>query len=88
MKHSRMGSATDRAYTAIAEAKMSHDGDRRLARHAGNAVARRTSFGDVLSKDHRESPRRIYGAVATVLALTRALWHHAHPARRKRVASF
>ncbi len=32
MGASRMGPATDRAYVAIAEAKLTHDGDRRLAR--------------------------------------------------------
>jgi phage terminase large subunit-like protein len=88
MNASRMGPATDRAYVAVAEGRMSHDGDRRLASHVGNAVAKRSSFGDVLSKDSRESPRRIDAAVGMVLALTRAQWHHAHPARRKRVASF
>jgi phage terminase large subunit-like protein len=88
MNAARMGPATDRAYTAIAEGKLSHDGDRRLARHVGNAVAKRTSMGDVLQKDARDSPRRIDAAVAMVLAVERAAWHQQHPRRRARVASF
>lgn len=88
MNAARMGPATDRAYVAIAEGKLTHDGDRRLARHVGNSIAKRTSMGDVLSKDHRESPRRIDAAVAMVLAVELAAWHAAHPRRRARVASF
>ena len=88
MGAARMGPATDRAYVAIAEGKLSHDGDRRLARHVGNAVAKRSTFGDVLSKDRRESPRKIDAAVAMVLAVERSAWHHANPVRHRRVASW
>jgi hypothetical protein len=64
------------ADSAIGKADMSHDGDSRLARHVGNAhklyVRLRVDDGErrpfVLQKDRPNSPRKIDGAVAGVLA--------------------
>lgn len=88
MGASRMGPAVDRTYVAIAEGKLSHDGDERLIRHVAHAVAKRSSYGDILSKDHRESPRKIDACIAMVLAVERSSWHLANPVKRRRVASF
>jgi len=38
----------------------------------GNAVAKRTSFGDVLSKDRSGSPRKVDAAVAMILTVERS----------------
>jgi phage terminase large subunit-like protein len=48
------------------------DGASRLARHVGNAILREDSRGPRLSKEHKDSPRRIDAAVAAVLAVHRA----------------
>lgn len=88
MNAARMGPAVDRTYVAIAEGKLTHDGNEALARHVGNAVAKRSSFGDVLSKDSRDSVRKIDGAIGLVLATSRAQHHQANPVKRRRVASF
>lgn len=88
MNASRMGPAVDRTFVAINEAKMSHDGDERMARHVGHAVAKRSPFGDILQKDSRESVRKIDAAIGVVLALSRAQHHARVGVKKKRVASF
>lgn len=77
----RMGPATDRMYAAVMEQRMTHDGDERLAAHIANAVAKTTAAGDVISKDARNSPRKIDAAVAAIVALDRAAWHHNQPTK-------
>ena len=83
----RMGPATDRAYQAVVEQTLTHDGDHRLAAHLAHAVAKRTPVGDVIVKDARTSPRKIDAAVAAIIALDRAA-HHTNTKRRHRAASF
>lgn len=83
----RMGPATDRAYQAVVEQTLTHDGDHRLAAHLAHAVAKRTPVGDVIVKDARTSPRKIDAAVAFIIALDRAA-HHTNTKRRHRAASF
>ena len=83
----RMAPATDRAYAAIIDRTMSHDGSEILARHVGNATAKTTPMGASLSKDRRGSPRKIDAAVAAVVALDRAIWHSTNR-RRTGVAKF
>lgn len=78
---SRMGPATDRLYAAVAEDRVTHDGHPGLARHVANCVAKRTTFGDVIVKDGRSSPRKIDAAVAAIVAVDRAA-HHASRRRR------
>lgn len=84
----RMAPATDRAYAAISERRLTHDGNDDLATHLQNAVAKRSPMGDLISKDKRNSTRKIDGAVAAIVAHDRAAWHQANPPKRRRVASF
>lgn len=81
---SRMAPATDRTFTLLAEGRMTHDGDERLAQHFANCIAKRTSHGDVVVKDAKSSPRKIDAAVAAIVAIDRACWHAERP-RRKRL---
>ncbi|WP_338538175.1 terminase large subunit [Janibacter terrae] len=83
----RMGPATDRMYAAVMDHGFTHDGDPRLAAHVAHCVAKSTTNGDLVSKDKRNSPRKIDAAVAAILALDRAAWHTNNSPRR-RVASF
>lgn len=84
----RMAPATDRAYAAISERRLTHDGNDELATHLTNAVAKRSPMGDLITKDKRGSTRKIDGAVAAIVAHDRAAWHQANPPKRRRVASF
>ena len=83
----RMGPATDRFYAAVMDGQISHDGDPDVATHIGNAVAKSTSMGDVVTKDRRGSTRKIDAAVAAIVAYDRAAWHLANPPKRRRVAA-
>ena len=84
----RMAPATDRVYAAVMTGELSHDGDERLAEHINNAVAKSTAMGDLISKDKRNSNRKIDSAVAAIVAYDRAAWHLANPPKRRRVAAF
>lgn len=68
----RMGPATDRMYADAVDSKFTHDGDSRLAAHIAHCVAKATNNGDLVSKDKRNSPRKIDAAVAAIVALDRA----------------
>jgi phage terminase large subunit-like protein len=68
----RMGPATARFYALVVDQELTHTGDSRLARHVGNAILREDSRGARLSKEHKDSPRRIDAAVAAVMAVHRA----------------
>lgn len=83
----RMGPATDRMYAAVVERQVTHDGDPVLAAHVAHAVAKSTTVGDVITKDQRNSPRKIDAAVAAIVALDRAAWH-TNNTKRRRVAAF
>lgn len=84
----RMAPATDRVYAAVMTKELSHDGDERLATHISNAVAKSTAMGDLISKDKRNSNKKIDSAVAAIVAYDRAAWHLANPPKRRRVVSF
>lgn len=47
---------------------VTHDGDPVLTRHIANAHVKETRWGVVITKEHKDSPRRIDAAVAAVLA--------------------
>lgn len=47
---------------------ITHDGDPVLTRHIANARQKETRWGVVITKEHKDSPRRIDAAVAAVLA--------------------
>jgi phage terminase large subunit-like protein len=68
----RMGPATARMYQLIVDQGLTHDGDTALARHVANAILREDSRGARLSKETKDSPRRIDAAVAAVMAVHRA----------------
>lgn len=65
----RMTPATQRFYEAVLNHGVSHDGDPRLARHVGNCVLKVDARGSRLSKETKQSPRKIDLAVAAVMAL-------------------
>jgi phage terminase large subunit-like protein len=83
----RMAPATDRMYQAVADRRLSHDGDSRLAAHVAHATAKTTPMGDLIVKDRRGSPRKIDAAVAAVVAYDRAA-HHAKTKTSRKVHVF
>ena len=50
---------------------VTHDGDPRLAAHIANCVTKATTHGDLITKDRRNSPRKIDAAVGAILAFDR-----------------
>jgi phage terminase large subunit-like protein len=76
---SRMTPATTALYEAIVNGTVTHDGDKRLARHVTNAVLKADSRGTRLVKEHKDSKRRIDLAVAAVMSHDRARWHASEP---------
>jgi phage terminase large subunit-like protein len=68
----RMTPATQRFYEMVANRTLSHSGDRRLARHIGNAILKVDSRGQRLAKEHKNSTRKIDLAIAAVMAVDRA----------------
>lgn len=83
----RMAPATDRMYQAVINDGLTHDGDERMAKHFSHAVAKSTAQGDLISKDRRNSPKKIDAAVSAIAAFDRASFHHAKTTKR-RVISF
>jgi phage terminase large subunit-like protein len=55
-------------YEAVVNGELTHDGDARLLRHAANCVTKTDSRGVRITKDHKDSPRKIDLAVAAVIA--------------------
>jgi len=70
----RMTPATSRFFEAVMNKTMSHDPNATFARHVGNAKLRTDNRGSRLSKESRNSQRRIDLAVASVMGLERAAW--------------
>lgn len=68
----RMVPATQRFYEAVVNRTITHSGDLRLARHLSNTVTRTDNRGTRISKDAKNSPRKIDLAVSAVMALERA----------------
>lgn len=79
----RMAPATDRLYQAVLEHQVTYDGDPELAAHFSNTVAKSTALGDLVSKDKKNSPRKIDGAVASIVSHDRAAWHASQKTSRK-----
>jgi phage terminase large subunit-like protein len=73
-----MAEACSKFYSAVLEKRLSHDGDKALARHLANATVKITPNGKHITKDAPDSPRKIDLAVAAVIAHARSL----DPARR------
>lgn len=68
----RMAPACTSFYSAVLERVLSHDGDRRLARHVANAVVKPSPMGDFITKADKDSPAKIDLAVAAVVAFETA----------------
>ncbi|MEI6565961.1 MAG: terminase large subunit [Verrucomicrobiota bacterium] len=72
----RMTPATTRMFEAVVNKSITQSGDPQLARHFANATLRVDQRGTRLAKEKRGSLRRIDLAVAAVMSLERATWHH------------
>jgi hypothetical protein len=67
--------AAERYTTDISDRAFRHDGHKILAQHHYNAKRRPNKFGVGLGKEHRESAKKVDGAVAAVGArLMRQMW--------------
>jgi hypothetical protein len=79
-KPSLMAPACGRARTALVLGELRFGGPlgADLASHFGHCVAVEKPAGIVVTKDHPDSPRKIDGAVASVIAYDRAMWHQAN----------
>ena len=70
-------------YQGVIDQQVTHDGDPRLAAHFAHTVAKATALGDLVSKDKRNSPRKIDAAVASIVAFDRAAFHASKKAKKK-----
>jgi len=68
----RMTPATQRLYEAVLNAGVTQSGDPRLDRHISNAVLKQDSRGTRITKEAKNSARKIDLAVAAVMAFDRA----------------
>lgn len=68
----RMVGACAKAFDAVVEQRLVHDGNPVLARHLSNAVVKTDNLGPRIVKENRASSRRIDAAVAFVIAHDRA----------------
>lgn len=64
----QMAKAVEALTAAVKNGTVSHDGDRKFARHVFNARVKHTRHGDLLVKQTDRSPHKIDAAVAAVLA--------------------
>lgn len=76
---SRMGPATERFATMITNRQMTHSGDAVLTRHVSNAVLKVDARGSRIYKETKNSPRKIDAAVASIMALERAMTYEQQP---------
>jgi len=63
----------------VLERQMTHDGNPALTRHVSNAVLKSDARGVRIYKEHRNSDRKIDAAVASIMALQRAMTHVEQP---------
>lgn len=78
----RMAPACTTFHAAVMDGTLTHDGDKRLARHISNAVAMPSPQGDYITKPDPGSPAKIDLAVAAVVAFSMSSAAHElrHPA--------
>ena len=69
---SRMVPATAKTYDAVMSGNLTHDHNPTLSRHLDNCVVKTDRLGPRITKEHRNSPRKIDAAVAFVMAFDRA----------------
>jgi hypothetical protein len=60
--------ALEKFHTALVEGELTHDGSSALVRHLLNARRRKTRTGIQIMKENPDSPNKIDGAIAAVLA--------------------
>jgi len=83
----RMAEACDRFYQeAMRGENISHDGAPELERHLYNVVLKDTNSGVIITKERRDSPRKIDAAVAAVVAFATAQFH-LHPVEEEETAA-
>jgi phage terminase large subunit-like protein len=70
---SRMTPATQRFTDMVNQRQLSHNGDPALARHVSNAVLKSDARGTRIYKENKNSAKKIDLAVASVMALERAV---------------
>jgi hypothetical protein len=63
-----VGRFTDGVLGEKPDTPISHDGNPVLTRHIANARVKETRWGIVITKEHKDSPRRIDAGVAAILA--------------------
>jgi phage terminase large subunit-like protein len=84
----RMSAACDRFRIGVLEGDLTHDGNAVLARHLGHCIAKDTPYGQVVTKDAADSPRKVDCAVAAIVAYDRAMWHAANTPEREPLIAF
>lgn len=84
----RMAPATDRMYQAISQKEVTHDGNAHMSKHVEHAVATSTPQGAVITKDSKNSKRKIDALVAGIVALDRAAFHKNKTKKRGRAVAF
>lgn len=70
----RMVPATAKFYDAVMSGGISHDHSPTLARHFDNCVVKTDRLGPRITKEHKNSPRKIDCAVSAVMAFDRATY--------------
>jgi phage terminase large subunit-like protein len=75
----RMTPATQRFTTMVLERQMTHSGDPVLTRHVSNAVLKSDARGVRIYKENKNSARKIDAAVASIMALERAMTYQEQP---------
>ncbi len=68
----RMTPATTKFYEAVVNGNLTHDGNELLARHVANCMVKTDARGTRVSKDNKNSTRKIDAAVALIMAFDRA----------------
>ena len=76
----RMTPATQRFLDMVNQRQVTHDGDPRLARHISNAVLKSDARGKRIYKETKHSAKKIDLAVASIMALERAVTFVEEPA--------
>ena len=84
----RMAAACSAFYQAVTQQALTHDGASGMARHLDSAVLKETAQGAYITKESKQSPRKIDAAIACVISYNRAAWHHANPKRPANVGVF
>jgi phage terminase large subunit-like protein len=86
----RFAPACERLRTDIKEGHAKFGGElaSELRVHFGNCVTKETSSGTVITKDDKNSPRKVDGVAASAIAYDRAMWHADNMPPEYKVAGF